>query len=150
MMLGKSISSMFARGGGSKPLDEMEDAEYRPYRRYVEKQKLPVVVHTGVHRIEGLMHVTYHHRALDVLCSADLFLPVTEAKIFDTQTDKLVAERDFIAISKQHVVYLYEVGKPFSGWEDGGENTSEPAEAGEGADPQGSERPAASPETENG
>lgn len=79
---------------------------------YIEKQVLPVVVYTTNRRIEGLMHVPYHHRALDVLNGPEPFIPITKARIYDLGTDVVVAEQDFVAVSKNHLVFLYEAGKP--------------------------------------
>jgi len=106
--------SLFAWREDRKLRREAEPVEYRPYKAYVEKQTLPIVVYTTGQRIEGFMHVTYHHRALDVLNSPDPFLPVTAARIYDATTSVLLGERNFIAINKTHLVLLWEAGKPVS------------------------------------
>ena len=88
------------------------EPEYAPYKRYVEKQMLPVVVYTHHHRIEGNMHVTYHHRALDILNGPECYVAITSAKIFGVLTGELVVEKDFVAVSKAHLILLYETGEP--------------------------------------
>jgi len=63
------------------------------------------------HRIEGVMHVLYNHRVLDVLNGMpEVFIPITAARIFETATKELVAERAFLAVNKQEIVFLYEDG----------------------------------------
>lgn len=88
------------------------EPEYAPYKRYVEKQTLPVVVYTHHHRIEGDMHVTYHHRALDILNGPECYVPITSAKIYSIATGELVVEKEFVAVSKSHLILLYETGQP--------------------------------------
>lgn len=126
---------MFGRQTKSNKQRDVEETGRQPYNLYVEKDLLPVVVWTTAHRIEGMMHITYHHRALDILCGPEPFLPVTLAKVYDAATDTLISERDFIAISKSHIVFLYETGKPFS-------KTQEP-------DSEGTEQPDASPKPDD-
>jgi len=88
------------------------ETEYRPYKCYVEKQMLPIVVCTNNYRIEGMMHITYHHRALDILNGPEDFIPITSAKIYNAVTNEFLAEQDFVAISKGQLVLLFETGKP--------------------------------------
>jgi hypothetical protein len=102
--------SAFGRQGEDKPFEEPE-MEYAPYRRYVEKLLLPVVVYMNNCRIEGVMHVTYHHRALDILNGPETFLPVTQARIFRGMTNELICTQDFVAVAKSQIVCLYETGK---------------------------------------
>lgn len=92
----------------------MDRTEQRPYRAYVEKQILPVVVCTGTQRIEGHMHITYHHRALDILNGLEEFIPITSARVFNAATDTLIAEREFVAVNKHTITTLWETGEPFS------------------------------------
>jgi len=80
-------------------------------RTVIPKQTIPVVLRTFEHRIEGVMHVLYNHRVLDVLNGLpEVFIPITSARIFKAETDALVAERAFLAVNKQEIVYLYEDG----------------------------------------
>ena len=81
---------------------------------YVEKQALPVVIHTCSYRIEGKLHVKYNHRALDSLNDEDPFIPITSARVFDLEGLPMI-ERDFIAVNKREIVFLYEsTDQPFA------------------------------------
>jgi hypothetical protein len=102
--------SAFGRQGDEKPFEEPE-AEYAPYRRYVEKLLLPVVIYMSNCRVEGVMHVTYHHRALDILNGPETFLPVTQARIFRDLSNELICTQEFVAVAKSQIVCLYETGK---------------------------------------
>jgi len=97
-----------------KTAEQGPPQEYAPYKRYVEKQMLPIVVCTNIYRIEGIMHITYHHRALDVLNGPETFVPITQAKIYNAMTGDLIVEREFVAISKRQLVLLYETGEPIA------------------------------------
>jgi hypothetical protein len=109
-MLGQSLFA-WREEKEKKETAEVEEA-YQPYKRYVEKQMLPVVICTSSYRVEGMMHITYHHRALDVLNGPESFVPITSARIYNAATNELVAELDFIAITKRQIVLFYEAGEP--------------------------------------
>jgi len=106
-MLGRSL---FAWREEKQEVAETEEG-YQPYKRYVEKQLLPVAILTANHRIEGMMHITYHHRALDVLNGPESFVPVTSARIYNVATNELVTEVAFVAITKRQIVLVYETGE---------------------------------------
>ncbi len=77
----------------------------------IPKQMIPVVVRTAEYRIEGIMHVLYNHRVLDVLNGVpEMFVPITSARIYPATGETLLTERDFIAVNKNHIMFLYEVG----------------------------------------
>ncbi|MCX8038492.1 MAG: hypothetical protein N3D11_15835 [Candidatus Sumerlaeia bacterium] len=78
----------------------------------IPKQMIQVILRTTEHRIEGVMHVLYNHRVLDVLNGVpELFVPITSARIYTATGETLLAERDFIAVNKNHIMFLYEVGE---------------------------------------
>jgi len=103
--------SLFAWREG-KTASQESAPEYAPYRRYVEKMLLPIVICTDVYRLVGYMHLTYHHRALDVLNGPEAFIPLTNAQIYNISTGELFAEQEFVAISKDKITILYETGLP--------------------------------------
>jgi hypothetical protein len=80
-------------------------------RTIIPKQTVPVVIRTIDQRIEGLMHVLYNHRVTDVLNGVpEVFIPITSVRIHDAKTDTFIEEREFMAINKEHIVYLSEIG----------------------------------------
>jgi hypothetical protein len=94
----------------------IEQEHRRP--SYAEKQTLQVVIHTCGNRIEGNLHVSYGHRALDALNDPDPFLAITSARIYDLEGLPII-EREFIAVSKREIVFLYEnTDQPLAGSED--------------------------------
>lgn len=76
--------------------------------RYVEKQRLHVVLRLMNYRIEGVMHIDAKHRPLDMLNNPDPFLPITDARVYTGTTGALMAETDFLAINKEQIVLLRE------------------------------------------
>jgi hypothetical protein len=108
-MLGQSL---FAWREEKKASTVIAETEYQPYKRYVEKQRLPVMICMNNYRVEGMLHITYHHRALDVLNGPETFVPITSARIFNSATNEMIAELDFIAITKRQIVLFYETGDP--------------------------------------
>jgi len=133
----------------SKKWRDVAESDYRPYKHYVDKQMLPVVVCTLAHRVEGVMHITYHHRALDILCGPEPFLPITLAKIYDLATGTLITERDFVAINKSQIVVLYETGTPFSKGEEPGLESAQGSVVQQEPDSRSGEQPDASPKPAN-
>ena len=75
---------------------------------YINKQTLSVVIFTEDYKIEGLIHVLYNHRALDVLNADDHFVAVTNAQVSSLATNNTVYEGDFIAVNKDDITLLYE------------------------------------------
>jgi len=133
-MLGQSL---FAWREEKKSSAVIVENEYQPYKRYVEKQRLPVVICMNNWRVEGMLHITYHHRALDVLNGPENFVPITSARVFNSVTNEMIAELDFLAVTKRQIVLFYETGDPLpplaKELEEGAEllqETSAPAEAG--------------------
>jgi len=82
-------------------------------RPHIEKQGLTVVIYTTRHRIEGTLHVSYSHRALDTLNGSDDCLAITAARIYDDATNTLLSQPEFLAVNKNEIVFLYEgEGRP--------------------------------------
>jgi len=78
----------------------------------IPKQIVPVILHTAEHRIEGMMHCLYNYRVSDMMNAIqENFIPITSARVYSLATNALIAEHEFIAINKQHIIFLYEHGK---------------------------------------
>jgi hypothetical protein len=81
------------------------------YTEYISKDSVLVTMLTAAHRITGFVHVRKDQRLSDELNKTDLFLPVTEAKIF-TQNGELILEKDFMVINRSHIIWLYSEAEP--------------------------------------
>ena len=62
---------------------------------------------TSGEKIEGMIHKLINDRMLDMLNQKDEdFLAVSDAKVYNNSTGKLMFTSDFLAVNKRHVVLL--------------------------------------------
>jgi hypothetical protein len=71
----------------------------------ISKKAVPAVIQTATHRIEGAIHVRLDGRIKDELDRTDMFLAVTDAKVFGPDGSVLY-QSDFITISRAHIVWV--------------------------------------------
>lgn len=77
---------------------------------YVAKDKIKVSIETTEGRLDGEVHVMFRHRPSDLLNDDNKFIPVTNATLTPTQSGAPARQYDFLALSKQHIVFLTEEG----------------------------------------
>lgn len=72
----------------------------------IAKKKIPVLIHTVTHRIEGNYFMLQNARLLDDLNGRHKdFVPLTEAKISSLAGEgEILIESDFLAINRNHIV----------------------------------------------
>ncbi|NCP86370.1 MAG: hypothetical protein CO094_00490 [Anaerolineae bacterium CG_4_9_14_3_um_filter_57_17] len=71
----------------------------------VSKTAVNAVIQTTTHRIEGAIHVRLDERVKDELDRAELFLPVTQAKVFAVDGTVLF-QAEFMTISRSQIVWV--------------------------------------------
>lgn len=71
----------------------------------VSKVAVSAIVQTTTHRIEGLIHVRLGERVKDELDRSETFLPVTQAKVFDS-AGALLYNAEFLSISRAQIVWV--------------------------------------------
>jgi hypothetical protein len=71
----------------------------------ISKTTVPAIIQTSLHRIEGSLHVRMDERVKDELDRNELFLAVTNARVFDSSGVALY-ETDFMTISRSHIVWV--------------------------------------------
>jgi hypothetical protein len=81
--------------------------------RLVPKSKNNVVILTPRHRIEGFFYTYLNNRLLDELREERDFFAMTECKIHDLVTGRLVQEQPFLTIrdNEIEIIYLKEMPK---------------------------------------
>ena len=76
----------------------------------IETQQLPVIVQTETNRIRGKMHLRENERIKDALNTSELFIAVTEVRIFDEAGLSLLYETAFLAINRTKVIWVVQDG----------------------------------------
>lgn len=72
----------------------------------IAKTKIPVLIHTVTHKIEGNYFMLQNARLLDDLNGRHKdFVPLTDAKISSLLNEgEILIESDFLAINRNHIV----------------------------------------------
>lgn len=71
----------------------------------ISKVAVPAVIQTVLHRIEGSVHIRMDERVKDELDRNELFLAVTNAKVFGLDGTVLY-ETDFMTVSRSQIVWV--------------------------------------------
>ena len=74
-----------------------------------KREKLEVVIYTQTHKIVGTIHTMPASRLVDFLNSkaADLFIVVTDAKIYTLPEEKLLQAAEFFAINRKAIIMVF-------------------------------------------
>lgn len=83
--------------------------------QYTPKRPIKVVLWTNVSRIEGttfsLLSSAHSkdNRLSDLMnFEGQMFIPISNAKIYSTTGEQLITKSDFINVNKQHIIMLAE------------------------------------------
>ena len=71
----------------------------------VTKKPVSVTLQTATHRIIGNIHVRHDHRLKDELDSAEAFIAVTNAKIYDAN-GSMILQSSFLAVQCQQIIWI--------------------------------------------
>ena len=83
------------------------------YTRKIEKEKMHVVIRTSDQKIEGFIYKMPQNRLLDMLNQgSENFIPVTNTRVFNVQTEKFLFETNFLAVNKNHISVITESAGP--------------------------------------
>lgn len=83
--------------------------EYNDKGKYftdvISKASIPAVIQTVTHRIEGFIHVRSGERVKSELDRSELFLAVTDAKVFAAD-GSIFYEASFMSVSRSQIVWV--------------------------------------------
>ena len=83
------------------------------YKSMVKKEKIITTIRTSSERIGGAVFTLPNTRLLDLLNNqSHQFIPVSEAKVFDEDSGKLLYEVPFMAVNTNHILTMTEVEPP--------------------------------------
>ena len=71
----------------------------------ISKVAIPAVIQTIMHRIEGSVHIRVDERVKNELDRNELFLAVTNAKVFGLD-GAVLYETDFMTVSRSQIVWV--------------------------------------------
>ena len=78
----------------------------------IEKEKVPVVVYTGIYRIKGNLHVVPGTRLTDMLnVKMKDFLPLTEVTVLDARENVILAEVPYLALYREAIIAVHPIEK---------------------------------------
>jgi hypothetical protein len=88
-------------------MDLRIDEKNKYYTQRVAKDMLPAFVRTDQQVIVGYIYVRPERRLKDELSEDTArFLPVTDARVYDAQTEALLYQSTFLLVSYQHIVMV--------------------------------------------
>ncbi|MHB0987836.1 MAG: DUF6812 domain-containing protein [Bellilinea sp.] len=76
------------------------------YTQVITKSPIKIVLQTTTHRIHGMMHVRVGDRVKDELDTADHFLAVTNAELFDISGTNLMFKTNFLAVNLNQIIWV--------------------------------------------
>ena len=76
------------------------------YTQVITKSPIKIVMQTTLHRIHGMMHVRVGDRVKDELDTADHFLAVTDAELFDISGTNLIFKTKFLAVNLNQIIWV--------------------------------------------
>lgn len=71
----------------------------------VSKVAVPAVIQTVMHRIEGFIHVRTGDRTKSELDRNEIFLAVTEAKVFNAD-GSLIYSAAFLSVARSQIIWV--------------------------------------------
>lgn len=81
-----------------------------------QKDKLRVSIATMYYRVEGDIYVLKGSRLTDMLnVKAHDFLPITNAKIFSSPSDRFIVEAPYLAIQRDAITLVVPLDEKVSG-----------------------------------
>lgn len=88
-------------------MDLRIDEKNKYYTQRVAKDMLPALVRTDQQVIVGYIYVRPERRLKDELSEDTArFLPITDARVYDAQTETLLYQSTFLLVSYQHIVMV--------------------------------------------
>jgi hypothetical protein len=83
------------------------DDKGKIFTEVVSKRAVAVVLHTGLHRVEGYVHIRPDERMKDELDRPERFLAVTDAVLYDL-AGKEVGRTGFLALRRDAIQWVWE------------------------------------------
>ncbi|MBA4398450.1 MAG: hypothetical protein D9V45_11410 [Chloroflexi bacterium] len=76
------------------------------YTQVITKSPIKIIMQTTMHQIHGMMHVRVGDRVKDELDTADHFLAVTNAELFDVSGTNLMFKTNFLAVNLNQIIWV--------------------------------------------
>lgn len=90
------------------------DEKGKYYTNVIQKIAVPSVIQTTAHLIRGAIHVRQDERLKDELENKERSIAVTDATVTDAD-GKVVFKSPFLAVMKEHIVWIMPAGDGQSG-----------------------------------
>jgi hypothetical protein len=78
------------------------------FTNVISKDGIKVVVQTKTNHIKGTIYKYKDNRLSDALNQADRFITLTDVTIFDKKGEKIISEKQFMAINLNEIIWLVE------------------------------------------
>jgi hypothetical protein len=87
------------------------DEKGKIFTAVISKKPVPVILQTVSNRIEGKIFVRPDERIKDELDRVEIFLAVTDARIYSLD-GQILSDVPFIAVNRSHIVWVLPVENP--------------------------------------
>lgn len=84
------------------------DDKGKIFTEVIQKQPIQVMIQTHNNRIRGTVHKRNDNRMIDKLNSAEVFIPVTNATVYDVDGKTELLKNDFLALNLREIIWLIE------------------------------------------
>jgi hypothetical protein len=81
------------------------DSKGKIFTNVVSKQAIEVIIQMPSQQVRGNIHVRAGERMKDELDSAEIFMAVTDATVFDSNGEELY-KTEFIVVNRDHIVWI--------------------------------------------
>ncbi|MBI3740888.1 MAG: hypothetical protein HY257_03910 [Chloroflexi bacterium] len=82
------------------------DLKGKIYTEHITKRDVRVIAATTHNIIQGNLHLSLDHRLIDEMNTAERFIAVTDAEVFDLAGKTRLYRAEFLTLNKEHVVWI--------------------------------------------
>lgn len=87
---------------------EQTRAGERGFRPFVNTNQFPVIIQTAQNQIHGNLHTRENERIKDALNANELFIAITNVKVYDAEGLTQLRTSDFLAINRSQIIWVVE------------------------------------------
>lgn len=91
---------------------EENRAGERGFRPFVNTSQFPVIIQTAKNQIHGNLHTRENERIKDALNANELFIAITNVRVYDVEGLTQLRTSDFLAINRSQIIWVVESRTP--------------------------------------
>jgi hypothetical protein len=83
------------------------DEKGKFFTAHVTKLRLPITVCVGNWIVEGTVHLKSDNRLKDELNDGETFIAITQARVWETDSDKPLYEPEVLIVHKNQIIWIF-------------------------------------------